>query len=38
LLPKLDFEKELSEKNMPVALVVAAFLLSMAIIVAKSVG
>jgi len=33
LLPKLDFEKELAEKNLPVAIVVAALLVSIAIIV-----
>lgn len=38
LLPRLDFEKELAEKNLPVAIVVAALLLSIGIIVARTVG
>ena len=38
LLPKIDVEKELAEKNMAVAVVVAALLLSIGIIVARTVG
>jgi putative membrane protein len=38
LTPKLDIEKELAEKNMAVAVVVAALLLAVGIIVARTVG
>jgi len=36
--PKLDIEKELCEKNMAVAVVVAALLVSIGIVVARTVG
>jgi putative membrane protein len=38
LTPHLHIEKELAEKNLAVAIVVAAMLISLSIIVAKSVG
>jgi putative membrane protein len=38
LTPHVHIEKELSEKNVAVAIVVAAMLISLSIIVAKSVG
>jgi uncharacterized membrane protein YjfL (UPF0719 family) len=38
LTPNLHIEKELAEKNMAVAVVVAAILLSVGIIVARTVG
>ena len=38
LTPRLDIEKELAEKNMAVAVVVAAILLSVGVIVARTVG
>ena len=38
MTPKLDIEKELSEKNMAVALVVVALFLAMGLILARTVG
>jgi putative membrane protein len=38
MTPKLDIEKELSEKNMAVAIVVAAMFISMGIILVRTVG
>ena len=38
ITPKLDIEKELCEKNMAVAVVVAALLVSIGIVVARTVG
>jgi putative membrane protein len=38
LTPHLHIEKELAEKNMAVAIVVATMLISLSIIVAKAVG
>jgi putative membrane protein len=38
LTPNLHIEKELAEKNVAVAIVIAAMLISLSIIVAKSVG
>lgn len=38
LTPKLDIEKELSEKNLAVAIVVAALFLAMGYILARTVG
>jgi putative membrane protein len=38
LLPRLDFEKELAEKNMSVAVVVAALLLSLGLIIAHTIS
>jgi putative membrane protein len=38
MTPKLDIEKELAEKNMAVALVVAAMFISMGIVLVRTVG
>jgi len=38
LTPNLHIEKELAEKNMAVAIVIATMLISLSIIVAKAVG
>ena len=38
LTPDLHIEKELAEKNMAVAIVIATMLISLSIIVAKAVG
>jgi len=38
MTPKLDIEKELAEKNMAVAIVVAAMFISMGIILVRTVG
>jgi putative membrane protein len=38
MTPKLDIEKELAEKNIAVAIVVAAMFLSMGIILVRTVG
>jgi putative membrane protein len=38
LTPKLDIEKELAEKNMAVAVVMVAVILSIGLIIARTVG
>jgi len=38
LTPKLDIEKELAEKNMAVAIVVTAIIISLGFIIARTIG